>query len=564
VRNRLHQEIQVMHRIGTRREFAGLIVILMAAIAAPPANAEGAGNILYHEALRPLESTTTSTPGITETLSFDALGQRFELKLKSNRRLQQRVRQRNYALLKGRLAGRPGSWARIARHGENLSGMFFDGSELYAIEPWADVAAQALGGRRSNDGQINVIYRLRDIMLPPDAAGCGPATSNAEVSGDTAFSDLLLELGELPAFAAQGANRQILLQAVVDYEFFDRWGTDTEAQILSRLNVVDGIFSDQFDLEIEVGTLDIFDTESDPFTSSDPKELLEELSDYRAASSTGDGLTHLFTWRNLDGTTRGIAYLGSACLSRFGASLSQQFLSSVTTGALIVAHEIGHNFGAQHDGEAPDDPGLPNPCESVPQSFLMAPIIGSSSTFSQCSLNTMEAFLSLPQASCVAAIGVRLEDLENPLTVQVNTPEALNFTVENAGGGAATNVRLNFTYATELDLLPQNLACNVGIGAADCLLGDLPDGAQLPVSFTVQSAELGNYNLSIDLSTDQEANADSAQIEVNVQLDAPAAQSGGGGGGGGGGGLGLVSLAALLRMSATRRRRATGPRPHPR
>ena len=64
----------------------------------------------------------------------------------------------------------------------------------------------------------------------------------------------------------------------------------------------------------------------------------------------------------------------------------------------------------------------------------------------------------------------------------------------------------------------------MGIGSADCLLGDLPNGSQRPVSFTVQSAELGNYNLGIDLSTDQDANADSAQIEVNVQLEAPKAK----------------------------------------
>jgi hypothetical protein len=560
VRNRLQQDNQFMHRTGTRRTIAGLIVILLAAIAAPPANAEGAGNILYHEALRPLEPAVTSRPDVAETLSFYALGKRFELRLKINRRLQRRVRQPGYTLLKGQLDGLPDSWARIARRGKNLSGMFFDGNELYAIEPWADVAGQALVDN-GNDGQVNVVYRLRDVMLPPDAAGCGPATLNAEVRGDVAFGELLSELGELPAFAAQGASRQIMLQAVADFEFFDRWGADTEAQILSRLNVVDGIYSEQFDLEVEVGSLDIFEAETDPFNASDPRDLLEEVSDYRAASSSGDGITHLFTWRNLDGTTRGIAYLGSACMSRFGASLSQQFLSSLTTGALITAHELGHNFGAQHDGETPTDPGFPNPCESVPETFLMAPIIGSSSTFSQCSLDTMEAFLSLPQASCVTAIGVRLEDVESPVNVQVNTPGPLNFTVVNAGGGTATNVELNLTYPAELDLLPQNLACNVGIGSANCLLGDLPDSAQRPVSFSVQSAQVGNYSLDIDLSTDQSANADSAQIDVNVQLDAPAAQ---GGGGGGGGVLGLLSLAALLSMGASRRRRATGPRQHPR
>lgn len=530
---------------------AGWFLVMIAALAATPVLADSEETILYHEPLRLMQPLGDAASRLQE-LSFNALGQRFELQLRPNDRLQRQVRRRNFTLLLGKVAGRPKSWVRLTRHGSSLSGMFSDGQQLYLIEPWAEIAAGSVTGG-DNDGELNAIYRLADVLLPAGAAGCGLQTLAAAVPGDVAFADLIDEMSELPAFQAQGANRKIELQAVADYEFFQQYGADSEAQVLSRLNIVDGIFSDQLDIEIAVTQVDVFDTPGDPFTSNDPEGLLGEVANYRAASATGDGLTHLFTWRNLDGSTRGIAYLASACLAQYGAALSQQFLSSLSTGALIAAHEIGHNFGALHDGEPSDIPGLPNPCESVPQTYLMAPIIGSSSTFSQCSLNTMSTFLSGPQASCVVSIGVRLENIQSPLTVQVDTPRAMNFSVHNAGGGLATGVELQLNFPPDLDLVPQNVGCNVAAGSATCPLGDLADGAQVPVAFTVQSATVGSYSVTVTLATDADPSADQEQITVNVQLSAPAAQ-GGGGGGGLLGADGLLALLWLARMVSRRRR----------
>ena len=78
------------------------------------------------------------------------------------------------------------------------------------------------------------------------------------------------------------------------------------------------------------------------------------------------GVTHLFTDRNLDGSTIGIAYLDSLCDVHNAVGLTES--RNAWLDSLVSAHEMGHNFGADHDG---DSQGT---CPNAPSSgFLMAP-----------------------------------------------------------------------------------------------------------------------------------------------------------------------------------------------
>ena len=107
------------------------------------------------------------------------------------------------------------------------------------------------------------------------------------------------------------------------------------------------------------------------------------------------GLTHLFTGRQLDGDTAGVAYTLALCSQRFGASLTMAH-SSAALDTLITAHEIGHVFGAPHDGT--------DECASTPQNqYIMTPMLTTSVTsFSQCSLDQINAVID--SCSCVVAL----------------------------------------------------------------------------------------------------------------------------------------------------------------
>ena len=201
-------------------------------------------------------------------------------------------------------------------------------------------------------------------------------------------------MGELQTAATAQVSRQIEIALVADSAFAAAEPVDPVAAMLARLNIVEGIFSEQVGLLVLATEVRIVPAEGDPFTSTQAVSLLEQIGKYRVANPAvrARGLAHLMTGKNLDGTTAGIAYVGSACEAERGVSLSERSYGT-TISAIVMAHELGHNFGAPHDGES----GAA--CAAVAGGYIMSPSISGYAKFSQCSINVISK--GLDNASCV-------------------------------------------------------------------------------------------------------------------------------------------------------------------
>jgi hypothetical protein len=490
------------------------IVALTLLSAAPAAQAVSNGGVVvtYSESLQNLSmqaAVAQEAPGIAPgialvnaTLEFDALGQRFELALEPNTRLVRGRLPAGIGVYRGRLAGKPDSWARITMVNGAPTGLIFDGAEMLAID------ASAAGA---------TIYRLADTYVESGTLSCGvPGEIPKATSLATAYAAVTGELDSVVS-QAPGAVEEIRVGIVSDFEFTSAKGTNTEAEILTRMNNVDGIFSSQLAVQITVEVIETFSNSDDPFTSTVPGDLLDELADYRAITPVqfNQGLTFMFTGRDLDGMTAGIAYRGALCSRRFGVGLSEGVRNAVTD-SLIAAHEIGHNFGAEHDGEAG------SVCESVVGDFLMSPSVNGSDQFSSCSINTMQASVNL--ASCItplAATDVGIQLTNAPANWLLGTSPDLIFDISNGGSQTATNVAATFSLPTNLTLGSVATtvgSCTSGAGQVNCNIGTLGGGSSASVAVSVTASSTGSGTLGASVVADDDANLNDNSLSVPVTV----------------------------------------------
>ncbi|KAM9777628.1 disintegrin and metalloproteinase domain-containing protein 17a [Neosynchiropus ocellatus] len=157
----------------------------------------------------------------------------------------------------------------------------------------------------------------------------------------------------------------------------------------------------------------------------DVKLLLEQFSTDIASNSSAVCLAHLFTYQDFDEGTLGLAYvappranaLGGLCPQPYHSSSSRKpiYLNTALTTTvnfgktiltkeadLVTTHELGHNFGAEHD---PDNIPYCAPSDDHGGKFIMYPIAVSGDQannkfFSNCSKISVGKALSVKAPLC--------------------------------------------------------------------------------------------------------------------------------------------------------------------
>jgi len=362
---------------------------LLIFVAAINASAESADREISLRAFETVDLNALTAAGTPASIQVYAFRRVFSLELAPNTNLLSSLKPRQRGrvggddlFLKGALAGMPGSWARLNRINGSLSGGFFDGEELYLIDsaagllpPWHDAV----------EADATIVYRLRDLDLPihVDAGGVDFAGNRAGAAAFAGYGEFVDHLREV-AKMEDSAMFAMPLTVVSDVQFSNRHGSQTASVVAGRINLVDGIYSNQVGVGIALWHHEILRSNGS-LTSSGARTLLDQFQTFMKSGAGSDipfqGLAHLFTGRDLNGGTVGIAFLGTLC-SSFGGYGVNQNLNSDTTSALVVAHELGHNFGAGHDNDT-------DSCPAGTFRGIMNSSIDGTEEFSQCSLDAM-------------------------------------------------------------------------------------------------------------------------------------------------------------------------------
>jgi hypothetical protein len=281
-------------------------------------------------------------------------------------------------LYQGTVDGEPRSVVRLAIDEEGIRGVIKSSAGWAFIEP--EPRAGGLEQSVTGNGVTHRVYS--DEEIDPHFTGeCVEVHSGADHVPRGASS-----AAGLSEEAVQGSHIGVLELAVVaDFEFYQIHGADTLAEIETLLNAVDGIYETELGLSIEIVSFSVFEDASDSYEATDALDLLLELrADWNQNRNDVDrDAVHLFTGKDLDGSTVGIAYVGVVCSLSYAYSLSQELLSDPLE-TVLVAHELGHALGAVHD-----------PHGSSPR-YIMYPSLGSSNLdeFSEASAQAITDYVT--------------------------------------------------------------------------------------------------------------------------------------------------------------------------
>ena len=240
--------------------------------------------------------------------------------------------------LRGELLGAPGSQVAATVNEEGLTAriLLADGAE-YWVEPLARHVAGATP-------DLHAVY----------------ATTAVIDNGGQCATDALPNAVQTPAFFSQGgqvqyagAGTQIAeLGCDADYEYFLDYGSAGAVQ--SRIDTVINTMNLQYENEVgichTITTTLVRTSASQPYTSTDAVTLLNQFRNEWNANQGGiqRDVAQLFTGKEINGGTIGIAWVGAVCSSYGYGVVQSDFNNNFSCATDLSAHELGHNWNAQH------------------------------------------------------------------------------------------------------------------------------------------------------------------------------------------------------------------------
>ncbi|HZL99522.1 MAG TPA: M12 family metallo-peptidase, partial [Planctomycetota bacterium] len=219
------------------------------------------------------------------------------------------------------------------------------GLPVFGVQPASAAGLAAAAGSRAGQ-RLHAVYSSADRVALD--AGCGTDTSAPWVPEPP-----------VPQGPAD-ADKVCEIACDADVEFYTKNASSiagTQTDIENVLNAVEAIYQADVGIVYTVTTIIVRTVESDPYSVTSPGSLLNQFSNHWNSNQGAipRDVAHLFTGKNLDGSTIGIAQLNVICNKSAAYGLSQsKYTGSMLYRAGLTAHELGHNWSAQHCNGASD------------------------------------------------------------------------------------------------------------------------------------------------------------------------------------------------------------------
>nr|XP_046202510.1 disintegrin and metalloproteinase domain-containing protein 9 isoform X1 [Oncorhynchus gorbuscha] len=277
-----------------------------------------------------------------------------------------------------------------------LRGVLLMDNSSYGIEPLVS----------SLDFQ-HLVYRLEDVVSEPLVCGTPHTEQLAPSEQDHSEHHTHSDTHKQPVSHLLRRKRAVLLQPhyvelllVVDHERFTYMhGNETAVrdEMIHLANYVDSMYI-ELNIRVVLVGLDIW-------TSGNPISI---------EGSAGEVLSRFVQWREKElvprqrhdsaqlilkksfGGTAGMAFVSTVCSRSHGGGINAFTNNNIPSFASIVAHELGHNLGMNHDNE--------RNCHCGVTSCIMNSGATGSRNFSSCSADDFEKMILNTGGSCLLNI----------------------------------------------------------------------------------------------------------------------------------------------------------------
>lgn len=237
----------------------------------------------------------------------------------------------------GVVEGDSDSWVRAVVQADEIRGLVYAHRRYFHLHPddlagtldyYRPLSAASATGD-ADDGLASVLTLDTLMAPPPDRPPLTPRRAGS-------IADM----------------RRVPLSIVIDSQFDRYHAGEGLSRALAHLNVADGVYR-RYGLSLALDAAITLDQAADPFAlGAVPLERsLRRLRSYRLSQRAAldeSALVYLFTGNPKSDVTLGLAWIDTLCRDD---GYDVGVTTPLAEGGLLLAHELGHSFGARHDSE---------------------------------------------------------------------------------------------------------------------------------------------------------------------------------------------------------------------
>lgn len=283
---------------------------------------------------------------------------------------------------------------------------------------------------------VHAVYSERDVIphdgvcITPDAGEVAPAVR---------------ALVPEPTFAPRGTEGEFRIAEIAveaDWQLFNNYFGQNQTSLLNDIDSVIAGISAVYERDVLLTyqlthVLIRTTSASNPYTTNDPSGLLGQFQNWWNTNQQDvvRDVAHLWTGRNMTGSTIGIAYLGVVCTSSGYGADQIRFTGNFNSRVGLFSHELGHNWNAPHcDGNGE--------CRIMCSGLGGCNGLGNPVRFAPTSIGVINTFIT--GRPCIDNIGVDLPIFENFEDQTLDPPAwagSVGFSII-ADGGAPSGIRV--------------------------------------------------------------------------------------------------------------------------